>query len=93
MASMDIRFITLFGALVLSTAGCGLRGDLERPAPIFGEGNDVEVELVDDSEAFEDEPEAVTGPRFNEFGGVIPDASPTEPVEESALPQPDQTPQ
>ena len=82
--------ITLLAAL-LALSACGLRGDLERPAPLFGdvppEGG-AEAELADEAEAFDDEPEAIEGPRFNEFGGVIPEASPSEPVEEAPLDEP-----
>lgn len=78
-------------AALLALSACGLRGDLERPAPLFGEAptdGGAEADLTEEGEAFDDEPEALDGPRFNEFGGVIPEASPVDPVEEAPLDEP-----
>lgn len=93
MALMATKLTILVGGTLVFLSGCGLRGDLERPAPLFGEGNGAEAGLADEGEVFEDEPEARTGPRFNEFGGVIPEASPVEPVEEAPLDDPEPAPQ
>ncbi len=85
-----IAFMLALPALLISVSACGLRGDLERPGPLFGpiEGDAPEAELVGATEPFEDEPDANREPRFNEFGGVIPNAAPSEPVEEGGLAAP-----
>jgi len=88
--AMTMNSVALLAGL-LALSACGLRGGLERPAPLIGEVADdtgAEAELVDEGEAFDDEPEAQDGPRFNEFGGIIPEASPVEPVEEAPLDEP-----
>lgn len=67
-------------------AGCGLRGGLERPDPIF-----KDVEPV--AQAVEPAPEVVVRvrPRTNELGGELPLPAPTQDVESAALPDvPDQ---
>lgn len=76
-----------FGAVaLLALSACGLRGDLERPEPMFGEPEaSVEAELATEEKPFEDDPQARRGPRFNEFGGEIPEAAPVEEVEETPL--------
>jgi hypothetical protein len=79
-------------ALTLLSA-CGLRGDLERPEPLFGEpAVAVEAELKTEEKPFADDPQAQRGPRFNELGGEIPDAAPAEPVEELPFPTTPATP-
>jgi len=42
---MRLRTLILMGAGALALGGCGLRGDLERPAPMWGDaaGADVDV--------------------------------------------------
>ena len=60
-------------------AGCGLRGELERPDPLFEEKEEV----------VEPEPETVarnvTIIRRNADGGIIPNAAPSTEVDEGGL--------
>ena len=49
---MRLRTLVLIGAGALVLAGCGLRGDLERPAPMWGDGEAVPMDP--DQEAPED---------------------------------------
>ena len=73
---IPISFATLLSAATL--AGCGLRGDLERPEPIFDKPEEEEkVETVAERN--------VTIVRRNADGDIIPDASPSEPVSEGGL--------
>ena len=63
-------------------AGCGLRGDLERPEPIF----EPEPEVVETEEVAATQ--VVTNRtviRRNADGGIIPNASPSTPVNEGGL--------
>ncbi len=74
-----VKTLSLAALLSFPTlAGCGLRGDLERPEPIFSEPVEEEVETKT----------VVTNRtiiRRNADGDIIPDASPTEPVSEGGL--------
>ena len=49
---MRLRTLILLGGAALVLAGCGLRGDLERPGPIFGSGTSADAT---EEEAPEDE--------------------------------------
>jgi hypothetical protein len=40
---MRLRTLILLGGAGLVLAGCGLRGDLERPGPIFGSGTSADA--------------------------------------------------
>jgi hypothetical protein len=40
---MRLRTLILLGGAGLVLAGCGLRGDLERPGPIFGPGTSADA--------------------------------------------------
>lgn len=40
---MKLRDLILLGGAGLILAGCGLRGDLERPGPIFGSGTSADA--------------------------------------------------
>lgn len=40
---MKLRTLILLGGAGLVLAGCGLRGDLERPGPIFGSGTSADA--------------------------------------------------
>ncbi|MEL7482545.1 MAG: lipoprotein, partial [Pseudomonadota bacterium] len=65
--------VLVLACLVLT--GCGLRGGLVRPDPIFRDVAPIE-DVMDDEIAAE-EPlvlEEPTGPRVNDFGGEIPEA-------------------
>lgn len=51
---MRLRTLILLGGAGIVLAGCGLRGDLERPGPIFGPGSSadaVEEEAPEDPNA------------------------------------------
>ena len=76
------RFIPISFATLLSVAtlaGCGLRGDLERPEPIF----DKPEEVVEEPEVTEATNRTVI--RRNAQGDIIPDAAPSESVSEGGL--------
>ncbi|WP_084396326.1 LPS translocon maturation chaperone LptM [Henriciella aquimarina] len=68
-------------------AGCGIRGDLERPPPIFSDPPseeaqtpvDVPVEFALAPERSEDEA------YYNELGGEIPKPDPEANVDESGM--------
>ena len=40
---MKLRTLILMGGSVLALAGCGLRGDLERPGPMWGSGSSADA--------------------------------------------------
>jgi len=40
---MRLRTLILLGGAALVLAGCGLRGDLERPGPIFGSATSADA--------------------------------------------------
>lgn len=51
---MRLRTLVLMGAAGLALAGCGLRGDLERPGPMWGSASSadaVEEEAPEDPNA------------------------------------------
>lgn len=62
-------------------AGCGMRGGLARPDPVFRDLTPDEAAAPDPELA---EKETVS-PRVNEFGGDIPEAAPTDPVQSAPL--------
>ena len=63
-------------------AGCGLRGDLERPEPIFEEPvEEAEPDQVASTRVITNR----TVIRRNAEGGIIPNASPSTPVNEGGL--------
>ena len=76
------RLIPISFAALLSVAtlaGCGLRGDLERPEPMFDKPEETEEAT---------EARVVTNRtviRRNADGDIIPDAAPSEPVSEGGL--------
>ncbi|WP_035303594.1 LPS translocon maturation chaperone LptM [Brevundimonas aveniformis] len=49
---MRLRTLMLIGVGTLALTGCGLRGDLQRPAPMWGDGEAVPMDP--DQEAPED---------------------------------------
>lgn len=65
-------------------ASCGQRGGLQRPDPLFRDLSPVEAAAPDarDEDA---NPDIIGQPNTNEFGGEIPDAAPTEPVQSAPL--------
>ena len=40
---MKLRTVILMGGSALILAGCGLRGDLERPGPMWGSGSSADA--------------------------------------------------
>ena len=74
--------LSLFAGL----AGCGLRGDLERPPPIFSDPPSEEATLPVDAPAqfagAEIEADRVY---YNSLGGEIPKPAPTLAVEEESM--------
>ena len=87
----SVMRLMLVGALALPMlAACGIRGGLERPDPIFGGGKPAaeETEEAAGKVLSEEEIAALTGPRFNEFGGEVPIAAPTTDVKTEPLDDP-----
>ena len=77
-------------ALALSTlaalAGCGLRGDLERPPPIFSEPPTEEAQLpVDTAVVFAGTEIREETTYYNSLGGEIPKPAPTVDVEDDSM--------
>lgn len=71
-----------FAALlsVAMLAGCGLRGDLERPEPVFEQPEEETAETTATRVVT-----SRTVIRRDANGNIIPNASPTQPVSESGL--------
>ena len=80
------RFVRLSLAAALTLpllSSCGLRGDLERPEPLFEE----KEETVEEPEEVASNTVVTsrTVIRRNAEGGIIPNASPSTPVSEGGL--------
>jgi len=85
MKTSTKALIAAFAALPM-LASCGLRGDLERPDPIFSEPAPEEAKIPEASPVYVARQAPVRrGPRFNELGGEIPDAATSTPVNEGGL--------
>ena len=73
-------------SVLAGLAGCGLRGDLERPPPIFSEPPTEEAQVPVDSAAIfavaEIDEEKVY---YNSLGGEIPKPAPATDVEEDSM--------
>ena len=73
-------------SVLAGLAGCGLRGDLERPPPIFSEPPTEEAQKPVDSAAIfavaEIEEDKVY---YNSLGGEIPKPAPATEVEEDSM--------
>ena len=73
-------------SVLASLAGCGLRGDLERPPPIFSEPPNEEAQLPVDAAAIfaaaEIDEDRVY---YNSLGGEIPKPAPDIDVEEESM--------
>ena len=81
MIKTAIAFATL-----ASLAGCGLRGDLERPPPIFTDPPSEEAKVpVDVPVAFAAIKIDPSRTYYNSLGGEIPKPSPEVDVEESSM--------
>ena len=81
---------TIKSILALSTlaalAGCGLRGDLERPPPIFSEPPTEEAKLPVDAVAQFASTEINENTTYlNSLGGEIPKPAPDVDVEEESM--------
>ena len=76
-----------FAALTLLTA-CGLRGGLERPAPIIKGLDPAPAAPEPKQEATRPTVQIVQRPRTNEFGGEIPVPAPTGTVQSIPLEDP-----
>ena len=81
---------TLKGLLALSAlaalAGCGLRGDLERPPPIFSKPPTEEAKLpVSSAVLFAGADLEEDETYFNPLGGEIPKPAPNADVEEDSM--------
>jgi len=80
-----IKTAIAFAALA-SLAGCGLRGDLERPPPIFSdpppEEAKVPVDVPVEFAGVEVDPNRTY---YNSLGGEIPKPAPEANVEESSM--------
>jgi predicted small lipoprotein YifL len=73
-------------SVLAGLAGCGLRGDLERPPPIFSEPPTEEAQKPVDSAAIfavaEIDEDKVY---YNSLGGEIPKPAPATEVEEDSM--------
>lgn len=80
------RLTLALGGLSL-LAACGIRGDLERPPPIFSDPPSEEAsQPVDAPVAFAGPPEKTPDdPYYNALGGEIPKADPAADVGEDGL--------
>ncbi|MEO1553796.1 MAG: lipoprotein [Pseudomonadota bacterium] len=69
-----------------SLAACGLRGDLERPPPIFSEPPTEEAQQpVDTAAEFADVGIRDSATYYNSLGGEIPKPAPDVDVEEESM--------
>lgn len=81
----SIKAALAFSALA-SLAGCGLRGDLERPPPIFSEPPSEEAQKpLDAPVAFASREVRDGMAYFNSLGGEIPKPAPGAEVEEDNM--------
>ena len=81
---MDFTLKTIFLAISALTllAGCGLRGGLERPDPIFKDVKPIETPAEPAPEV-----EVRVRPRTNEQGGELPLPRPVEEVGTMPVPE------
>ena len=80
-----IKTALAFSALA-ALAGCGLRGDLERPPPIFSDPPSEEAQTPVDSPAvFAQAPIDQNRTYYNSLGGQIPKPAPEAAVDEDAM--------
>lgn len=86
MTKTHNRLSKLALAAVLITpilASCGQRGGLQRPDPLFRDVTPVETAAEAEKREADANPDV--RPRTNEFGGEIPEAAPTDPVQTAPL--------
>jgi predicted small lipoprotein YifL len=79
--TFTLKTVLLAGCALTVLAGCGLRGGLERPDPIFKDVKPVEAVVEPAPEV-----EVRVRPRTNELGGELPLPAPVEEVETAPLP-------
>jgi len=80
-----IQAILMVSALA-GLASCGLRGDLERPPPIFSEPPSEEAQKpVDSAATFADAEINADQTYYNSLGGEIPKPAPDVDVEEESM--------
>ncbi len=80
-----IKTALVFSALA-SLAGCGLRGDLERPPPIFSEPPSEEAQKpVDSAAQYAGAEIKENRTYYNSLGGEIPKPAPDVDVEEESM--------
>lgn len=73
-------------SVLASLAGCGLRGDLERPPPILKEAPTEETSRpVDSAVLFAGNEIHDETTYYNSLGGEIPKPAPTQEVEEESM--------
>ena len=73
-------------SVLASLAGCGLRGDLERPPPIFSDPPSEEAQKPVDSAVLFAGNEIDEGRTYyNSLGGEIPKPAPDVDVEEESM--------
>lgn len=77
--------VVVAGVMVLPMlAACGQRGGLARPDPLFRDLTPVEATAPEAREE-DANPDTIGQPSTNEFGGEVPDAAPTQPVQSAPL--------
>ncbi|MEL6830978.1 MAG: lipoprotein [Pseudomonadota bacterium] len=78
--------LAIAATFTLALAGCGLRGDLERPPPIFSQPPSEEAKKpLDTLVAYQVAEMDPTRTYLNSFGGEIPKPSPGEDVLEESM--------
>lgn len=76
------RLSTAAVAATFMLTGCGLRGDLERPEPLFEEKEEKVAEVVPAPTRVVTNRTVI---RRNAQGGIIPNPAPSTPVSEGGL--------
>ena len=78
--------LALATATLIALAGCGLRGDLERPPPIFSDPPSEEARVpVDAPVAYQVAEVNNNRTYLNSYGGEIPKPAPGEDVLEESM--------
>ena len=79
--------IVLLGAATFGLAGCGVRGDLDRPPPIFSSAPDEAARTPVDTAVEVDGPPARSADEayYIDLGGEIPKSDPEADIDESGM--------